>query len=50
MRPIITVTAVVLVHVPTGIAAEASERRSQHENRGVALKRLRLRLLRRIAP
>ena len=39
-----TETAVVLMHVPTGIAAEASERRSQHENRGVALKRLRLRL------
>lgn len=39
-----TETAIVLVHVPTGIAAEASERRSQHENRGVALKRLRLRL------
>jgi hypothetical protein len=39
-----TETAVVLVHVPTGIVSEASERRSQHENRGVALKRLRLRL------
>jgi hypothetical protein len=37
-------TAVVLIHRPTGIAAEASERRSQAENRGVALRRLRLRL------
>ena len=37
-------TAVVLVHRPTGIAAEASERRSQSENRRMALRRLRLRL------
>ena len=37
-------TAVILVHRPTGIAAEASERRSQAENRSVALKRLRLKL------
>lgn len=37
-------TAVVLVHRPTGISAEASERRSQAENRQVALKRLRLKL------
>ena len=37
-------TAVVLVHRPTGIAAEASERRSQAENRRVVLTRLRLRL------
>ena len=37
-------TAVVLVHRPTGIAAEASERRSQAENRRAALARLRLRL------
>lgn len=37
-------TAIVLVHEPTGIAAEASERRSQAENRGVALRRLRLKL------
>lgn len=34
-------TAVVLKHLPTGIQAQASERRSQSENRGVALKRLR---------
>jgi hypothetical protein len=37
-------TAVVLVHRPTGIAAEAAERRSQAENRRVALGRLRLKL------
>ncbi len=37
-------TAVVLLHVPTGITAEASERRSQAENRRVALFRLRLKL------
>lgn len=39
-----TETAVVLVHRPTGISAEGSERRSQAENRGMALKRLRLKL------
>ena len=37
-------TAVVLRHDPTGIEAEASERRSQAENRQVALFRLRIRL------
>jgi len=37
-------TAVVLVHQLTGIAAEAAERRSQAENRRVALGRLRLKL------
>ena len=37
-------TAVVLVHRPTGLSAEASERRSQAENRRVALWRLRLAL------
>lgn len=37
-------TAVVLMHRPTGIAAEAAERRSQAENRRVALGRLRLKL------
>lgn len=37
-------TAVVLRHRPTGITAEASERRSQAENRRVALGRLRLTL------
>ena len=39
-----TETAVVLVHGPTGISAEASERRSQAENRRAALARLRLKL------
>jgi hypothetical protein len=39
-----TQTAVVLVHLPTGIDAEAAERRSQAENRRVALRRLRDRL------
>ncbi len=45
-------TAVVVTHLPTGISAEASERRSQHENRRVALFRLRreLAILIRTAP
>ncbi|WP_164101275.1 peptide chain release factor family protein [Candidatus Laterigemmans baculatus] len=34
-------TTIVLVHQPTGISAEASERRSQADNRRVALRRLR---------
>ena len=37
-------TAAVLVHRPSGIQAEANERRSQAENRQVALRRLRLKL------
>lgn len=37
-------TAVVIEHLPSGISAEASERRSQDENRRVALFRLRLNL------
>ncbi|WP_197356752.1 peptide chain release factor family protein [Aureliella helgolandensis] len=37
-------TAAILTHLPTGISAEASERRSQADNRKVALLRLRLRL------
>jgi hypothetical protein len=41
-------TAVVLVHRPTGLTAQASERRSQGENRRVALFRLRLILAREI--
>lgn len=41
-------TAVVLVHRPSGIEAEASERRSQAENLRVALFRLRLKLALRI--
>lgn len=34
-------TGVVLTHDPTGVTAEASERRSQGENRLVAIRRLR---------
>ena len=34
-------TGVVLTHVPTGVVAEASERRTQIENRVVAVRRLR---------
>lgn len=37
-------TAIVLTHRPTGIQAEASERRSQPENHAVATFRLRIRL------
>jgi hypothetical protein len=37
-------TAVVITHEPTGISAEASERRSQADNRRMAVWRLRLRL------
>ena len=37
-------TAVVLHHRPTGVKAEANERRSQAENRAVALWRLRMNL------
>ncbi|MCG3180480.1 MAG: Peptide chain release factor 1 [Phycisphaerae bacterium] len=37
-------TAVTVTHRPTGLAAQASERRSQHENRTRALWRLRVRL------
>lgn len=37
-------TAAILTHRPTGLTAEANERRSQAENRRVALFRLRLRL------
>jgi hypothetical protein len=39
-----TESAVVLTHRATGISAEANERRSQHENRRVALNRLRMNL------
>jgi len=37
-------TAIVIVHEPTGVWAEANERRSQAENRAQALFRLRVRL------
>jgi hypothetical protein len=39
-----TSSGVFLVHDPTGIVGEATERRSQAENRAVALQRLRLKL------
>lgn len=35
-------TAAILTHRPTGLVAEANERRSQRENRKVALRRLRV--------
>ena len=41
-------TAVILRHLPTGIQAEANERRSQAENRAAALFRLRVRLALRV--
>jgi hypothetical protein len=37
-------TAVVIIHTPTGIKAEANERRSQEENRQQAIFRLRINL------
>lgn len=37
-------TLIELTHTPTGVQAHAGERRSQMENRGVALRRLRLAL------
>jgi protein subunit release factor A len=37
-------TAVVVEHMPSGIRAEANERRSQEQNRQVAIQRLRVRL------
>ncbi len=37
-------TGVVLTHEPTGVSAEATERRSQGENRRVALRRLKINL------
>ena len=37
-------TAVTIAHRPTGVSAQASERRSQIENKRVALRRLRLKL------
>ncbi|MEE2707448.1 MAG: peptide chain release factor-like protein [Planctomycetota bacterium] len=37
-------TGIVITHLPTGIRAEASERRSQEENRRMAIFRLRINL------
>lgn len=39
-----TQTAIVITHQPTGLQGAASERRSQHENLRVAIRRLRLNL------
>jgi hypothetical protein len=39
-----TQSAVVVTHLPTGVSGQASERRSQHANREVAIGRLRLNL------
>lgn len=36
-----TATAVRIRHIPTGIIAQASERRSQHLNREIAMERLK---------
>jgi hypothetical protein len=41
-------TAVVLTHRPTGLVAQASEKRTQGENRRAALKRLRIELALRV--
>ena len=37
-------SAIVIEHLPTSVRGEASERRSQHENKAVALRRLRINL------
>ncbi len=37
-------SAIVITHLPTGVVGQASERRSQHANRDVALARLRMNL------
>lgn len=37
-----TESAIVITHRPTGCLGQASERRSQHQNRDVAIERLRL--------
>lgn len=39
-----TESAVVVTHQPSGIAGQAGERRSQHQNRSVAIQRLRINL------
>ncbi|MCP3904180.1 MAG: peptide chain release factor-like protein [Planctomycetes bacterium] len=41
-------TSVRIVHKPSGIEAAAGERRRQYENRGAAIRRLRLKLAREI--
>lgn len=37
-------TGIVLLHLPTGISGQATERRNQSQNREVALRRLRIKL------
>lgn len=37
-------SAIVVTHVPTSVSGQASERRSQHANRDVAIERLRVNL------
>ena len=37
-------TAIVITHQPSGVTGQASERRSQHKNREVAVQRLRVNL------
>ncbi len=37
-----TESAIVITHLPTGCLGQASERRSQHQNRDAAIERLRL--------
>ncbi|MDB5345381.1 MAG: Class peptide chain release factor [Schlesneria sp.] len=39
-----TESAVVIKHLPTGVSAQAAERRSQHDNHRMAVKRLRINL------
>ena len=41
-------TAATLTHLPTGLSASARERRSQIQNRGMALRRLRAKLAREV--
>lgn len=37
-------TAIVITHLPTGVTAQASEKRSQNQNREIAIERLRVNL------
>ena len=44
----VTDSAVRIRHIPTGVVAQASERRSQSQNRELALERLRIALEKRL--